>query len=128
MYARDADEGGEQVASGPTLASFSCRQTSVFLGPNASEVIEINFLPFSPGNKFAVLVLSNPHVGEFLYTIDAEARLPMATGIPFRDDEGSARIPDPHSTSRPLPPRPVPTPPVPTRTALCSTLYMYSTL
>ena len=91
-----ADEGGEQAATGPTLTSFSCRQTSVFLG--ASDVIEINFLPFSPGNKFAVLVLSNPHVGEFLYTIDAEARLPMATGIPFRDDEGSARIPDPRST------------------------------
>ena len=95
---RCAEEGGgEQAATGPTLASFSCRQTSVFLGANASDVIEINFLPFSPGNKFAVLVLSNAHVGEFLYTIDAEARLPMATGIPFRDDEGSARIPDPRS-------------------------------
>ena len=65
--ARCAEEG-EQAATGPTLASFSCRQTSVFLGASASDVIEINFLPFSPGNKFAVLVLSNPHVGEFLYT------------------------------------------------------------
>ena len=91
-------EEGEQAATGPTLASFSCRQTSVFLGASASDVIEINFLPFSPGNKFAVLVLSNPHVGEFLYTIDAEARLPMATSIPFRDDENSARITDPRST------------------------------
>lgn len=92
-----AEEPADQAATGPTLASFSCRQTSVFLGPNASEVIEINFLPFSPGNKFAVLVLSNSHVGEFLYTIDAEARLPMATGIPFGEHEGSARIPDPRS-------------------------------
>ncbi len=85
----------ELVQGSTQLASFSCRQTTVYLESNSTTTIQINFLPFSVGNKFAVLLLSSQQIGEFLYTIDAKAKWPLPTSIPFTKEDNTSRIPDP---------------------------------
>lgn len=78
------------------MLSFFCHTTSVELSARGPAVLEVNFLPFQCGRKQCSVVFVNETIGEFLYSIEANADLPLPTAVPFDEDrcktQRSARI------------------------------------
>lgn len=58
---------------------------SVRLAANASQDVELSFLPFTPGIYQCALILSDDSVGELLYLINGTAHLPLPEEIPTLD-------------------------------------------
>ena len=76
----------------PALSAFSTATSSVTLGPSETSVVTVNFLPFQTGKRQCSIIFINEEVGEFLYSIDATATLPLPQMVPFKQSEHSVRV------------------------------------
>ncbi|XP_076467202.1 cilia and flagella-associated protein 47-like [Babylonia areolata] len=73
----------------PRLSAFFSPVSSVYLEPNATAEVEVDFLPFAVGERQCSVIFLNETIGEFLYSIEAKATLPLPSALPY--------IPSPHS-------------------------------
>ena len=76
-------------ASPGRLRSFFAVTQSVKISPGDSEDIEISFIPFSPGTCQCALILSDDSVGELLYLVNGNAKLPLPEEIPMLNNSPS---------------------------------------
>ncbi|RDD38935.1 Cilia- and flagella-associated protein 47 [Trichoplax sp. H2] len=74
------------------LQAFWSNSKQIYLNPNESTTIEIEFLPFHLGLHTCSVLLANNVVGEFLYLIRTMATLPLPSVVPFVSIPGSVRI------------------------------------
>ncbi|XP_077977423.1 cilia- and flagella-associated protein 47-like [Glandiceps talaboti] len=77
---------------GNQLSYFFCSQPSVYLSMNESATVEVEFLPFNTGHRQCSILLINEKIGEFLYSIEATATLPVSGVLPYRPSPNSVRI------------------------------------
>ncbi|XP_078698604.1 cilia- and flagella-associated protein 47-like isoform X8 [Branchiostoma floridae x Branchiostoma belcheri] len=71
------------------FGSFFSPKASVHLEGHGSAEVEIEFLPFQTGHRQCSVLFINEEVGEFLYSIEASAVLPLPSVLPW--------VPSPHS-------------------------------
>lgn len=74
------------------MSAFFSPVSSVTLGPKETRSIEVHFLPFSVGDRQCSVILLNESIGEFLYSIEAKATMPLPAPIPFVKSKYSVRI------------------------------------
>lgn len=76
----------------PQVSAFWCTNPTVHLDANDTALVEIHFLPFTTGNRQCSILFINDKVGEFLYSIEANALLPLPSPLPVVDSPHSLRI------------------------------------
>ncbi|KAL8606797.1 hypothetical protein ACOMHN_049626 [Nucella lapillus] len=76
----------------PRLSAFFSPMGSVYLEANVSAEVEVDFLPFSVGERQCSVIFLNETIGEFLYSIEAKATLPLASPLPYLPSNHSVRI------------------------------------
>ena len=74
------------------LNSFWCPNDSVYLDANGTAPVEIHFLPFNVGHRQCSVLFINEKIGEFLYSIEANALLPLPSSLPHVPSSRSVRI------------------------------------
>ncbi|XP_052240686.1 cilia- and flagella-associated protein 47-like isoform X3 [Dreissena polymorpha] len=74
------------------MSAFYSPVSSVYLDVAASTTVEIHFLPFNVGERQCSVIFLNEAVGEFLYSIEARATLPLPDIVPFVKTAHSVRI------------------------------------
>lgn len=74
------------------MSAFYSPISSVYLDANSSVTAEIHFLPFNVGERQCSVIFLNEEVGEFLYSIEAKATLPLPDTLPFVKTTHSVRI------------------------------------
>lgn len=76
----------------PQKGVFFSPMQSVYLEAHSSEEVEVDFLPFSIGDHQCSVIFQNESIGEFLYSIEAKALLPLPLALPFFRIANSARV------------------------------------
>ncbi len=89
------------VFSGESLNAFHCPAKTVDLEPNGSATVTINFLPFHSGKYQCSIIFLNKDIGEFLYSVEAVAGLPVPSTLPYRPSSHSVRISSAPATGKP---------------------------
>ena len=74
------------------LNSFWSPSQSFYLDANGTATVEIQFLPFSVGHRQCSVLFINEKIGEFLYSIEANALLPQPSILPHIPSAHSVRI------------------------------------
>ncbi|XP_052808119.1 cilia- and flagella-associated protein 47-like isoform X2 [Mya arenaria] len=74
------------------MSAFYSPVSSIFLDANATTTVEIHFLPFNVGERQCSVIFLNEEIGEFLYSIEAKATLPLPDSLPFVKTTHSVRI------------------------------------
>ena len=74
------------------LSAFWCKEESLYINTFGSSEIEIQFLPFNLGLRQCSLLFLNDTAGEFLYSIEAEATLPLPSLVPFSHPGRGLRV------------------------------------
>ena len=75
-----------------SLSAFYSPTSSVHLDAKGSSTIEIYFLPFNIGERQVSVIFLNESIGEFLYSVEATATLPLPAVVPFVKTPHSVRI------------------------------------
>ncbi|XP_048577373.1 cilia- and flagella-associated protein 47-like isoform X2 [Nematostella vectensis] len=89
----DTDKpGSPKLAQAPQLSAFWCPVPSVHLDGKSLSTIEVHFLPFSTGHRQCSVLFINDKIGEFLYSIEATALLPLPSLLPNIDSPHTIRI------------------------------------
>ena len=70
------------------FSAFWCPREEIHIDAYATIDIEVQFLPFELGLRQCSVLFLNEDIGEFLYSIEAEAVLPLPTEVPFSQDHG----------------------------------------
>ena len=83
---------GTYFADANAMSAFHTTCTSVCLEANGTDTVEIDFLPFHTGRRQCSMIFINETVGEFLYSIEAVATLPLPAHLPFKPGPHSVRI------------------------------------
>ncbi|XP_048239518.1 cilia and flagella-associated protein 47-like isoform X3 [Haliotis rufescens] len=83
---------GQKEGSSSSLSAFFSPMKTVYLEPHATAEVEIHFLPFAVGDRQCSVIFLNETVGEFLYSIEAKAKLPLPSILPFVPSNHSVRI------------------------------------
>ncbi|XP_022089961.1 cilia- and flagella-associated protein 47-like isoform X2 [Acanthaster planci] len=78
--------------NGNQLSAFHCARQSLQLDSHGSAVIAVDFLPFHTGKRQCSILFINESIGEFLYSIEAVAGLPMPSTLPYVPTKHSVRI------------------------------------
>ncbi|XP_033635373.1 cilia- and flagella-associated protein 47-like isoform X1 [Asterias rubens] len=78
--------------NGNQLSAFYCARQSLQLDSHSSAVIAIDFLPFHTGKRQCSILFVSESIGEFLYSIEAVAGLPMPSPLPYMPSKHSVRI------------------------------------
>ena len=78
--------------AGASVSVFWCSTKEIFVGTNEDAKLEIDFLPFSVGNFQCSILLINEDVGDIVYSIEAEARLPLPSIMPFQSSSHIVRV------------------------------------
>ncbi|XP_072178621.1 cilia- and flagella-associated protein 47-like [Diadema setosum] len=81
----------EQETSG-SIGSFFCCEQSIFLEGEGSGIVTIDFLPFYTGRRQCSVLFISEHAGEFLYSVEATASLPLPAQLPYVPTKHSIRI------------------------------------
>ena len=76
----------------PKLSAFFSPTGSVYLEAHSSAEVEVDFLPFSVGERQCSVIFLNETIGEFLYSIEAKATLPLPSPLPYTPSSHSVRI------------------------------------
>ncbi|KAK3096977.1 hypothetical protein FSP39_005325 [Pinctada imbricata] len=76
----------------PMMSAFFSPVASLYLEANGTANIEIHFLPFHIGDRQCSIIFLNESIGEFLYSIEATANLPLPSVVPFTKTPHSVRI------------------------------------
>lgn len=76
----------------PLMSAFYSPVASLYLEAHDSANIEIHFLPFNIGERQCSIIFLNETIGEFLYSIEATATLPLPSEVPFVRTPHSVRI------------------------------------
>lgn len=76
----------------PLMSAFYSPVASLYLEAHDSANIEIHFLPFNIGERQCSIIFLNETIGEFLYSIEANATLPLPSEVPFVRTPHSVRI------------------------------------
>ncbi|CAH1800026.1 unnamed protein product [Owenia fusiformis] len=84
-------EANQEDASNLMSACF-CPMDTVHLEANGTSTIELHFLPFHTGKRQCSIIFINEKVGEFLYSIEANATLPLSSPLPHRPSQSNVRI------------------------------------
>lgn len=74
------------------MSAFYSPVASLYLEAHDSANIEIHFLPFNIGERQCSIIFLNETIGEFLYSIEATATLPLPSEVPFVRTPHSVRI------------------------------------
>ena len=74
------------------MSAFYSPVASLYLEAQGSANIEIHFLPFNIGERQCSIIFLNETIGEFLYSIEATATLPLPSEVPFVRTPHSVRI------------------------------------
>ncbi|ESO84826.1 hypothetical protein LOTGIDRAFT_196276 [Lottia gigantea] len=90
----DTEEFSKQnnTDSAQLLSAFSLPVKSVYLGPGQTAEVEVDFLPFFTGDRQCSVVFLNDDIGEFLYSIEAKATLPLPSPLPFIPNQHTVRV------------------------------------
>ncbi|XP_058470520.1 cilia- and flagella-associated protein 47-like [Solea solea] len=88
----DGMKGGPSALSGEGREFLSATR-AVCLKSNQSDILNIHYLPFSPGTKYCSVLLVCPQVGDMVYMVKATADLPLPFPLCAR--------PSPNIDSRP---------------------------
>ncbi|XP_041127618.1 cilia- and flagella-associated protein 47-like isoform X2 [Polyodon spathula] len=59
------------------LNEFFSPVESVVLEAGGSEALEFHYLPFHLGKRYCTIILSNEQIGEFVYSVEGKAELPL---------------------------------------------------
>ena len=93
MFIYDSYTGSSCITDDDTqMSAFYSPISSVYLHANSSTTLEIHFLPFNVGERQCSVIFLNEEVGEFLYSIEAKATLPLPDVLPFVKTTHSVRI------------------------------------
>ena len=76
----------------PKLSAFFSPLGSVYLEAKTSGEVEVDFLPFSVGERQCSVIFLNETIGEFLYSIEAKSSLPLPSALPYTPSSHSVRI------------------------------------
>ncbi|XP_074645875.1 cilia and flagella-associated protein 47-like isoform X2 [Tubulanus polymorphus] len=76
----------------PLMNAFFCSETSVDLEAKSIKIVDVQFLPFQAGKRQCSIIFINEDIGEFLYSIEAHAILPLPSVIPFKATSHTVRI------------------------------------
>ncbi|RXM29158.1 Cilia- and flagella-associated protein 47 [Acipenser ruthenus] len=63
------------------LNEFFSPMESVVLEAGGSEALELHYLPFHLGKRYCTIILSNEQVGEFVYSVEGKAELPLPLSL-----------------------------------------------
>ncbi|MGH0144520.1 UNVERIFIED_CONTAM: hypothetical protein FKN15_016434 [Acipenser sinensis] len=63
------------------LNEFFSPVESVVLEAGGSEALELHYLPFHLGKRYCTIILSNEQVGEFVYSVEGKAELPLPLSL-----------------------------------------------
>ncbi|XP_071954714.1 cilia- and flagella-associated protein 47-like isoform X2 [Antedon mediterranea] len=74
------------------VSAFFCSQKMVHIEANGTTSVQIDFLPFNVGKRQCSVLFINEKVGEFLYSIEATALLPLPSCLPFTPSKHSVRV------------------------------------
>ncbi|KAL4233464.1 hypothetical protein ACF0H5_008145 [Mactra antiquata] len=74
------------------MSAFYSPISSVYLDAKSSTTVEIHFLPFNVGERQCSIIFLNEEIGEFLYSIEAKAVMPLPDAVPFVKTNHSVRI------------------------------------
>lgn len=74
------------------MSAFYSPVSSVYLDAKSSTTVEIHFLPFNVGERQCSIIFLNEEIGEFLYSIEAKATMPLPDALPFVKTTHSVRI------------------------------------
>ncbi|XP_033113331.1 cilia- and flagella-associated protein 47-like isoform X2 [Anneissia japonica] len=74
------------------VSAFFCDKKLVKIDANSVTTVYIDFLPFNIGKRQCSVLFINEDVGEFLYSIEATALLPLPSCLPFTPTKHSVRI------------------------------------
>ncbi|XP_041462969.1 cilia- and flagella-associated protein 47-like isoform X1 [Lytechinus variegatus] len=75
-----------------TLGSFFCPDQTIKLDGNGPGIVTVDFLPFYTGKRQCSVLFISESVGEFLYSMEATATLPLPSHLPFVPTKHSVRI------------------------------------
>ncbi|XP_021363645.1 cilia- and flagella-associated protein 47-like isoform X2 [Mizuhopecten yessoensis] len=75
-----------------SMSAFYSPNSSVYLDAKGSSTVEIYFLPFNIGERQVSVIFLNESIGEFLYSVEATATLPLPAVVPFVKTPHSVRI------------------------------------
>ncbi|XP_070190234.1 cilia and flagella-associated protein 47-like isoform X3 [Littorina saxatilis] len=76
----------------PKLSAFFSPMGTVYLKAKSKAEVEVDFLPFSVGERQCSVIFLNETIGEFLYSIEAKAALPLPSPLPYAPSSNSVRI------------------------------------
>ncbi|KAM9828926.1 cilia- and flagella-associated protein 47-like isoform 1-T1 [Syngnathus typhle] len=82
----------EDMADGDG-SEFISTVSSVSLKSGQSDILNLHFLPFSPGAKYCVVLLICPQVGDMVYLVKATADLPLPSPLRVRHSSNIFTIP-----------------------------------
>lgn len=85
------------------MSAFFSPLLSVDLDPKGGATFDIHYLPFTVGKRQCSVIFLNEQVGEFIYSLDATATLPLSSGVPFVRSMHSVRISSAAAAGRVLP-------------------------
>lgn len=72
---------GDGAMAQSEMASFYCRQQSVWLEPQGRATVVVSYLPLNMGKHFCTVLLVNEQVGELVYAVEGEAGLPLPSPL-----------------------------------------------
>ncbi|XP_055954756.1 cilia and flagella-associated protein 47 [Patella vulgata] len=75
-----------------TLSAFSSPMKTFYLEAGGSAEVQVDFLPFFTGDRQCSVIFLNDNIGEFLYSIEAKATLPLPSPLPFLPNQNTIRI------------------------------------
>lgn len=78
--------------SSSEVTAFYVDSKSVRLEAESSAIVSVDFLPFHLGKFQCSVLLINEDVGEFIYSVDATALLPVPSTLPYVPSVHSMRI------------------------------------
>ena len=74
------------------LSAFYSPDSEVYLEPAGETHLTLHFLPFSIGNYYCSVVLSNDIIGDIVYAIDANSTLPLPDDLSFLNVSHGATV------------------------------------
>ncbi|XP_013416633.1 cilia- and flagella-associated protein 47 isoform X1 [Lingula anatina] len=86
------EETKENVDPVTMMSAYYSPYPTIFLGSKSTGEVELHFLPFHTGVRQCSVIFINENIGEFLYSVEAEAELPLPSSLPFKPSLHSVRI------------------------------------
>ena len=74
------------------MSAFHSPEQSVYLEGHGTATVPVHFLPFQAGTRLCSVIFICDEVGEFLYSIEANATAPKPSALPYKPGSHTVRV------------------------------------